>query len=263
MIPVRPTTPPIPPLKVALLKSSSREEESEEDIKVPPTNQNQSPNTSFFLLRYFKLLRISILPTPLTPRTILAMSIVREMRCTPRSYNNEMEEIFTHHSDPRVSRIYLTKALTSVPLSTLTNSHFFWGHDNFSHVCELLVKQPGQFRKLLEVIPPEKYNYIPGQCKNEEQIQILLEVALGKVKMLEEVTDAVLIMIGEPRNEELDKLYYFYLKMLMQRQGTDAYIAERVRSRKKELKEDQITALRKIENASHLQNAIDENLSGS
>ncbi|HUD01489.1 MAG TPA: hypothetical protein VMR37_04130, partial [Rhabdochlamydiaceae bacterium] len=146
MFPARLPGIPVPPLRVALLTSSSTEEDAEpEEVRTQQNNQNLSPHRSFFLLRYFRLLRVTLPPqVPLTPRTVLAMAVVKQMRCTPRSYNDEMNTIFTLHTDPRISEIYLTQALNTIPLSTLTNSEFFCGHDNFSHVCERLVKQPSQ-----------------------------------------------------------------------------------------------------------------------
>jgi hypothetical protein len=160
-----------------------------------------------------------------------------------------------------VSKLYLTKALDTVPLEVLQTSAYFWANDNFSYICTLLAQRPAQYRRLIEIAPSEKYCCYTGQCKTEGQIEILLDVAFGDEEKLQAMTDAVLVMIGEPRNgDELDKLYYFYLESLIERKGSDAYIADRLRARKNELTMDQIQALKKIENASHIAIAIDQNL---
>lgn len=184
--------------------------------------------------------------TPVLP----ASTIVEQLNCTPRSYSREMEEISYAYTDRRVFEAYLRKALDQIPLNILQNSIYFWGNDNLSFICKLLADRPEQFRELVELTPMDRFNYLPAQCITVIQIEILFEKACQNKAMMQEFVDVILVMIGEPRNgAELDNLYYFFLKKLIERQETDTYIAQRLRQRQSELSIVQIRALQQIENA--------------
>jgi hypothetical protein len=255
MFPARAASPSsdqtVVPLKLSMLSNEVPVSENAE----AKTNSLQN-NSGFFLWRFLKFYwnLPSQPPASLTPRTI-----VEQMRCTPRSYSNEMNEIYQKYTDSRVFKTYLTKALDTIPLNVLQTSIYFWGHKNFSFICKFLATRPAQFRQLLKLTPLEKYNYYPGQCTTESQMEILLEDALEDKKKLQETTDVIIVMIGEPRNGfELDNLYYFYLNKLINRQESDAYVAERIQICKNELAMEQIEALRKIENAPLIAKALKE-----
>lgn len=179
-----------------------------------------------------------------------------DWKCSPRSYSQEME-LHLQSTDLQVRTAYLKKALETIPLNVLQSSVYFWGHDNFDIICKLLAYNGPKFRELLELTPSEKYNYYPGHCKTQLQIEILLENAFASDIKLQHLTDIILTMIGEPRNgDELDSLYYFYLKLLTLRKGSDSYIADRIRACKTELLSDQVEALKKIEDAPLISEAL-------
>ena len=188
-----------------------------------------------------------------------ASTMVEQLNCTPRSYPTEMEEISFTDADRRVFEAYLRRALDRIPLNILQNSVYFWGNDNLSFICKLLATRPEQFRELIELTPADRYNYLPAQCTTVSQIEILFEKACQNKVLMQEITDVILVMIGEPRNgAELDNLYYLFLKKLMERQGSDAYIAERLRQRQSELSIQQIRALRQIEDAPLITEVLQE-----
>jgi hypothetical protein len=171
-----------------------------------------------------------------------------DLKCSPRSYSQEME-LHLQSTDHQMRTAYLKQALATIPLDVLQSSVYFWGHDNFDIVCTLLSYNGPKFRELLKITPSDKYNYYPGHCKTQLQIEILLEDALTSDLKLQHLTDIILTMIGDPRNgDELDSLYYFYLKLLTQRKG-EGYIADRIQASKTALYKDQIEALKKIEDA--------------
>jgi hypothetical protein len=170
-----------------------------------------------------------------------------------------MDELHLQNTSLQVRTAYLKKALETIPLNILQESVYFWGHDNFDLVCKLLVNDAPKFRELIELTPPEKYNYYPGHCLTTFQIEILLNDAFANEAKLQQLTDIILTMIGEPRNgEELDFLYYFYLKFLILRQESDSYVADRIRACKTELYKNQIEALKKIEDAPLISKALQE-----
>lgn len=180
-----------------------------------------------------------------------------DLSCSPRSYSQKMDELHLQSTDLQMRAAYLKKALETIPLDVLQSSVYFWGHDNFDIICDLLSYNGPKFRELLELTPSDKYNYYPGHCKTQLQIEILLEDALTSTIKLQHLTDIILTMIGEPRNgDELDSLYYFYLKLLTLWKGSDSYIAERILACKTELFKDQVEALKKIEDAPLISKAL-------
>jgi hypothetical protein len=169
-----------------------------------------------------------------------------------------MDEIHLE-SDLQVQTAYLKHALETIPLNILQTSIYFWGHDNFDLICKLLANNAPKFRQLIELTPPEKYNFFPGHCTTEAQIETLLDEAFNKAPKLQQLTDIILTMIGDPRNgDDLDSLYYFYLKLLMLRKGSDAYVADRIRACKTAFAPVQVEALKKIENAPLIAKALQE-----
>jgi hypothetical protein len=175
--------------------------------------------------------------------------------CSPRAYSQEME-LHLQSGDLQMRAAYLKKALETIPLDVLQSSVYFWGHDNFDIICDLLAYNALKFRELLALTPPEKYNHYPGHCKTQLQIEILLDDALKSDIKLQHLTDIILTMIGEPRNgDELDSLYYFYLKLLIQ-QKREGYIADRIQACKTELLNNQVKALKKIEDAPLISKAL-------
>ncbi|HEY5235316.1 MAG TPA: hypothetical protein VIJ14_03985 [Rhabdochlamydiaceae bacterium] len=189
----------------------------------------------------------------------LASSNTRELRCSPRSYSQEMDDIHLRSTDLQLRTAYLKKALETIPLNVLQTSLYFWGHDNFDLICKLLANDAPKFRQLIELTPSEKYNYFPGHCTTKLQIEVLLDDAFDNETKLQQLTDIILTMIGEPRNgDDLDSLYYFYLKLLILRKESDAYVADRIRACKNVLQLEQVTALKKIENAPLIAQALEE-----
>jgi hypothetical protein len=170
-----------------------------------------------------------------------------------------MFKLLLQSTDLQVRTAYLKKALETLPLDVLLSSIYFWGHDNFDIICKLLAYDASKFRQLIELTPPEKYNYYPGHCTTQLQIEILLDDASNNEPKLQQLTDIILTMIGDPRNgEELDFLYYFYLQLLTIRKESDSYVADRIRACKTELHKDQIKALKKIEDAPLIVQALEE-----
>jgi hypothetical protein len=189
----------------------------------------------------------------------LFLASTKDLRCSPRSYSQEMFKLLLQSTDLQVRTAYLKKALETLPLDVLLSSIYFWGHDNFDIICKLLAYDASKFRQLIELTPPEKYNYYPGHCTTQLQIEILLDDASNNEPKLQQLTDIILTMIGDPRNgEELDFLYYFYLQLLTIRKESDSYVADRIRACKTELHKDQIKALKKIEDAPLIVQALEE-----
>ncbi len=189
----------------------------------------------------------------------LFFSSTEDLRCSPRSYSKEMDELHLRDTDLQVRTAYLKKALETIPLNDLQSSIYFWGHDNLAIVCKLLANNAPKFRELIELTPSDKYNYYPGHCITTLQIEILLDDAFTNVAKLQQLTDIILTMIGEPRNgKELDFLYYFYLNLLILRKKSDSYVADRIRACKTVLYPDQIKALKKIEEAPLIFKALQE-----
>src|SRR4051812_6509806 len=189
----------------------------------------------------------------------LANNDAKDLRCSPRSYSQEMDELHLQDTDLQIRTAYLKKALDTIPLKVLQSSIYFWGHDNFDLICKLLANNAPKFRELIELTPPEKYNYYPGHCITALQIEILLDDAFANEVKLQQLTDIILTMIGEPRNgEELDFLYYYYLKFLILRKESDSYVADRIRACKIELQKDQVKALKKIKDAPLVEHALEE-----
>ncbi len=195
------------------------------------------------------------------PNTLSPRSIAAQMRCTPRSFSLQMDEIAKKQRDPKVMLAYLTKAVNSLPLEQLLTTPYCWTNENIEHIFTLLSNQPERLRKLFEVTSPSTYIVYPGLCKTKEHVIMMLDVAYADGDKLREITNIVLTMLGDARNgPELDHLYYFYLSSLIQRQGSDAYIAERLQIHWKEIPQEHFSALQKIENAPQVQKFIAENL---
>ncbi len=144
-------------------------------------------------------------------------------------------------------------------MEVLQTSIYFWGHDNFDLICKLLENKPMMFQRLVELTPPEKYVYYPGHCTTESQIEILLDNAIDNEPKLDQITDIILTMIGEPRNgNALDSLYVYYIEMLNFWKKSDEYVAARLKACQSSLAMEQINALKKIENAPLLARALQE-----
>ncbi len=221
--------------------------------KAPAATTTPSGGSLWSYFNFYSFFR-TLIPRALT----LATSSGRPLRCSPRSYSKEMDEIHLE-SDLQVQTTYLKHALETIPLNVLQTSIYFWGHDNFDLICKLLANDAAKFRQLIELTPPEKYNFFPGHCTTEAQIETLLDEAFNKAPKLQQLTDIILTMIGDPRNgDDLDSLYYFYLKRLMLRKGSDAYVADRIQACKTAFGLVQVEALKKIENAPLITQALQE-----
>lgn len=184
---------------------------------------------------------------------------LEKIRFTPGSYNKEFEKLFLEQRDSAFMLAFLDKALGLLPLETLTTSPHFWLDRHIEYICQRL--KPEQYQALLKLTPPEFYIQYPAHCKNREQVEMMLDDAFEDKEKLKDITDAVLIAIGDQRNtKELDELYYYYLSLLFKRKGSDSYIAERIKINWGKLEPMHITALQKIKNAPHIQKVIAENL---
>jgi len=183
-----------------------------------------------------------------------------EIILTPRSYSTEFKKLFIDHRDPAFMRAFLDRALRLLPLHVLVTSEYFWADRHIEYICQKLTGDPETYQALLRLTPKEFYIQYPAHCQTEKQVEMMLDEAYGDPAKLEDITDAVLIAIGDERNTyELDQLYYYYLRLLAQRKGSDAYIAERLNFNWQKLEQKTISALQKIENVPNIQNVIDQN----
>jgi len=170
----------------------------------------------------------------------------RVLKCSAGSYSQVMDDLHRVETDRQVHIAYLRKALETLPLDVLLSNAYFWCHENLDLICSSLAGNAPKFRQLVQLTPPEKYSCLPGHCTTKLQIEILLDEALGNPAKLEQLTDIILTMIGDPRNgDDLDALYYFYLELLICRKGSDSYAAERIRTCRPLLAPEQIQALKK------------------
>jgi hypothetical protein len=186
---------------------------------------------------------------------------LEKIKFTPRSYNQEFAKLCLEKRDAAFIQAFLDKALRLLPLETLTESSYFWVDRHIEYVCQALKDKPEQYHALLQLTPKEFYIQYPAHCKTRKQVEMMLDVAFEDKAKLEDMTDAVLIAIGDERNTiELDEIYYYYLSLLIEKKGSDEYIAERLKSSWEKLEQTHILAIQKIENAPHIQKIIAENL---
>lgn len=243
MIPARTT---LRPLDLSLVSAETEEELPETETEKEPL---QWPKWIGSTWRYLASLIPSSHPD------------LEKIRFSPRSYCREFEKLFLEQRDSAFMQAFLDKALGLLPLETLTTSPHFWVDRHIEYICQKLKDKPVQYQALLMRTPGEYYIQYPAHCKTKQQVEMMLDQAFEDKAKLEDITDAVLIAIGDERNtDELDELYYYYLSLLAKKKGSDEYIAKRLKINWGKLEQMHISALQKIENAFHIQKVIAENL---
>lgn len=185
---------------------------------------------------------------------------LEEMKFTPRSYDKNIMKVFNEKRDPSFLLAFVNRGLNAISLPDLIKTSNFWVDRHLDVVCSAI--GDGPFEVLLQLTPQENFIQYPCHCKTPKQIELVLDMALNDEEKLKDITDIVLIAIGDKRNtDELNQLYYYYLRLLIQKkEKPDPFIAERLRANWSKLEEAQIEALKKTEIAPLVQKFIDENL---
>ncbi|MBS0648051.1 MAG: hypothetical protein JSS10_02360 [Verrucomicrobia bacterium] len=226
---------------------------SEEEIPEPPASASPS-----FCWRDWARYAWSFVPS----WSSSLPSDLQKIKFTPRSYEKNTEKFFNEKRDSSFLLAFVNKALKAIPLGHLIKTKYFWMDRHLDYVCSTIEDEP--FKILLRLTPQENFIQYPLHCKTTKQVELLLEMTLENEQNMTDMTDAVLIALGDDRNTaELNQLLYYYLLLLIQKKKSDQFIAERVCANWPALDALQITALQKIENAPHIQKVIAENLSRS
>jgi hypothetical protein len=150
------------------------------------------------------------------PREVSPRTLVDRMVMTSEAYEAQLQAIAVREQGSVIMRIFFTKALKELPLTTLVRSDFFWLSKNFRHICHLLERDQEKFLQLLDLTSLENFILYPGVCHTEMQVAAILEHALHRPEKLEGLIDIIFNVLGDTRNgSSLDRRYLYYLHCLI------------------------------------------------